>query len=220
MLVSNIATASTAPITHHEFFVESAYDGLKISVLEVTPTEKPKAVVFLAHGLCGCKERFLPFMEYLAMNGIACVANDHRGHGSSIHNEEDRGYTYHGGAKAMVMDMEIVAEYIGECKAMGIAVLPPDVNRSCVHFTVDGKDDITVFHPCFNGTAACHKRNGFNPLFMFCHGDTDKIAFRTFLIFHQFRSEHKCNFFTAAQNLNGNGFTVGKSQSIKKVLRT
>ncbi len=114
MLVSNIATASTAPITHHEFFVESAYDGLKISVLEVTPTEKPKAVVFLAHGLCGCKERFLPFMEYLAMNGIACVANDHRGHGSSIHNEEDRGYTYQGGAKAMVMDMEIVAEYIGE----------------------------------------------------------------------------------------------------------
>ncbi|MBR5520038.1 MAG: DNA polymerase III subunit alpha, partial [Clostridia bacterium] len=33
-----------------------------------------------------------------------------------------------------------VAEYIGECKAMGIAVLPPDVNRSCEHFTVDGKD--------------------------------------------------------------------------------
>ena len=33
-----------------------------------------------------------------------------------------------------------VAEYIGECKAMGIAVLPPDVNRSAEHFTVDGKD--------------------------------------------------------------------------------
>ena len=33
-----------------------------------------------------------------------------------------------------------VAEYIGECKALGIAVLPPDVNRSDEHFTVDGKD--------------------------------------------------------------------------------
>lgn len=109
ILVSNIATAS---ITHREFFVESAYDGLKISVLEISPAEKPKAVVFLAHGLCGCKERFLPFMEYLAMNGVACVANDHRGHGSSIRNEEDRGDTYQGGAKAMVMDMEIVADYI------------------------------------------------------------------------------------------------------------
>lgn len=112
MLMSNVVTRSTSPITHREFFVESAYDGLNISVLEVAPVEKPKAVVFLAHGLCGCKERFLPFMEYLARNGIACVANDHRGHGSSIRNEEDRGYTYQGGAKAIVMDMEVVADYI------------------------------------------------------------------------------------------------------------
>ena len=112
MLMSNVATSSTQPITHREFFVESAYDSLKISVLEIAPVDSPKAVVFLAHGLCGCKERFLPFMEYLAKNGVACVANDHRGHGSSIHNEEDRGDTYQGGAKAMVMDMEVVAKYI------------------------------------------------------------------------------------------------------------
>ena len=112
MLVSNVTIDSTPPITHHEFFVESAYDSLKISVLEVAPVDSPKAVVFLAHGLCGCKERFLPFMEYLARNGVACVANDHRGHGNSIRNEEDRGYTYQGGAKAVVMDMEVVADYI------------------------------------------------------------------------------------------------------------
>ena len=112
MLVSNVTIDSIPPITHHEFFVESAYDSLKISVLEVAPVDSPKAVVFLAHGLCGCKERFLPFMEYLARNGVACVANDHRGHGSSIINEEDRGYTYQGGAKAVVMDMEVVADYI------------------------------------------------------------------------------------------------------------
>ena len=113
MLVSSVSAKTTASITHREFSVESAYDGLQISVLEVAPVEKPKAVLFLAHGLCGNKERFIPFMEYLAENGIACVANDHRGHGSSIRNEEDRGYTYQGGAKAMVMDMEVVADYIG-----------------------------------------------------------------------------------------------------------
>ena len=112
MLASNVATAATPTVTHREFFVESAYDGLNICVLEIAPTQKPKAVVFLAHGLCGCKERFLPFMEYLAKNGIACVANDHRGHGGSIRNNEDRGYTYQGGAKAMIMDMEVVANYI------------------------------------------------------------------------------------------------------------
>lgn len=112
MLAANVITSTTTPTTQREFFVESAYDGLQISVLEVTPTERPKAVVYLVHGLCGCKERFLPFMEYLAQNGIACVANDHRGHGSSIRNEEDRGYTYQGGAKAQVMDMKVVADYI------------------------------------------------------------------------------------------------------------
>lgn len=111
--MSNIATNTVSPITQREFFVESAYDGLQISVLEVTPEEKPKAVVLLAHGLCGCKERFLPFMEYMAANGVACVANDHRGHGSSIRSEEDRGDTYQGGAEAVVMDMEVVADYIG-----------------------------------------------------------------------------------------------------------
>ena len=112
MLMSGIATNSAPQITEREFFVESAYDGLQISVLEVTPAEKPKAVVLLAHGLCGCKERFLPFMKYMAANGVACVANDHRGHGSSIRCEEDRGDTYQGGAKAVVMDMEVVADYI------------------------------------------------------------------------------------------------------------
>ena len=33
-----------------------------------------------------------------------------------------------------------VAEYIGECKEMGIRLLPPDVNRSEANFTVEGKD--------------------------------------------------------------------------------
>ncbi len=33
-----------------------------------------------------------------------------------------------------------VAEYIGECKNMGIAILPPDVNRSEALFTVEGQN--------------------------------------------------------------------------------
>ncbi len=35
---------------------------------------------------------------------------------------------------------EKVAEYIAECKDMGIALLPPDVNQSGTEFTVSGKD--------------------------------------------------------------------------------
>lgn len=104
----------TNDMKHRETYVESKFDSLKISVLEMVPEGEPRAVVYMVHGLCGCKERFLPFMEYLTSNGIACVASDHRGHGSSIRYEEDRGFMYNGGVQAMVMDMDAVVDNIKE----------------------------------------------------------------------------------------------------------
>lgn len=95
----------------NEFYIESPYDALKVSVLEMAPHGRPRAVMYLVHGLCGCKERFIPFMEYLAGHGIACIASDHRGHGDSIRSEEDRGYMYQGGAEALIRDMDAVAAY-------------------------------------------------------------------------------------------------------------
>lgn len=97
-----------------ELYVESKFDGLPISVLERVPDGRPRAVVYLVHGLCGCKERFLPFIEYLTSNGFVCVASDHRGHGSSIRKEEDRGYMYGGGVQAVVADLDTVVDYIHE----------------------------------------------------------------------------------------------------------
>jgi alpha-beta hydrolase superfamily lysophospholipase len=104
-------------MTKSELYIESKYDGLPISVVNMVPDGKPRAVVYMVHGLCGCKERFLPFMEYLTANGIACVASDHRGHGSSIRCEEDRGYMYQGGVESIVMDMDVVVDYIKESYA-------------------------------------------------------------------------------------------------------
>lgn len=95
----------------NEFYIESPHDALKVSVLEMAPVERPRAVLYLVHGLCGCKERFIPLMEYLAGHGVVCIASDHRGHGDSIRLEEDRGYMYQGGAEALVRDMEAVAAY-------------------------------------------------------------------------------------------------------------
>ena len=48
----------------NEFYIESKFDGLPLSVLEIVPDGKPCAVVYMLHGLCGCKERFIPFMEF------------------------------------------------------------------------------------------------------------------------------------------------------------
>lgn len=96
------------------FTLKSSYDDLDISVLAVEPETRPLAVLQLAHGMRGHKERFIPFMEYMASRGVICVANDHRGHGASVHSREDMGYMYEGGWRALVDDMKTVSDWAME----------------------------------------------------------------------------------------------------------
>ena len=95
-----------------KFTLESHYDSLGISTISIMPdTSRPKATVQFIHGLCGCKERFIPAMEYLCSHGFACIAHDHRGHGESIFAPEDIGYMYKGGWKSLTDDMKTVSEW-------------------------------------------------------------------------------------------------------------
>lgn len=94
-----------------EMTLNSRIDELGISVLMVGP-QHPKAVLQFSHGLCGCKERFIPVMEYMAGKGVACVASDHRGHGHSVRTNDDLGYMYKGGYMALVDDLRLVTEWI------------------------------------------------------------------------------------------------------------
>lgn len=91
----------------YETSFESEADGLLISVLGLLPQEKPyKGVVQLVHGMCENKERYLPFMEFLAENGYVSLIHDHRGHGASVKGKEDLGYMYGGGANAILQDID------------------------------------------------------------------------------------------------------------------
>lgn len=92
--------------------IKSPFDGLSISLVSATPVGSPKAVIQIAHGICGRKERFEEFMTYAATNGYACVAHDHRGHGESVLKESDRGYSYQGRSAALVADMMEVTSWI------------------------------------------------------------------------------------------------------------
>ena len=84
----------------------SQADGLPLSVCVVTPEAgEPKALVQLAHGMSEHKERYLPFMEYLAGHGYAALINDHRGHGATVREPGDLGYFYADGAHALVEDL-------------------------------------------------------------------------------------------------------------------
>lgn len=86
------------------FQIISQTDQLLLDVLTAEPEGEPLGVVQICHGMCEYKERYLPFMEYLAEQGYASLIHDHRGHGASVCREEDLGYFYSGGAEALVED--------------------------------------------------------------------------------------------------------------------
>ena len=47
-------------------------------------------------------------MQYLAKLGYVVVIHDHRGHGKSVKHQDDLGFTYGGGAQAMLQDIRTV----------------------------------------------------------------------------------------------------------------
>lgn len=82
----------------------SQIDGLELDVLEVIPEGIPKGIFQIHHGMSEYKERYLPFMEYLAEAGYVAAIHDCRGHGKSVKDSGDLGYMYGGGADALVED--------------------------------------------------------------------------------------------------------------------
>lgn len=95
-----------------KYTIESKADGLKLSVLKVTPDTEVKGLIQIVHGMCEYKERYLDFMRFLADNGYACIIHDHRGHGESIKSRDDLGYFYEGGWKGLVEDIHQVTQEI------------------------------------------------------------------------------------------------------------
>lgn len=98
-----------------EFFtIVSLQDQLPLHVVLVTPDEAPKGLVQLCHGMAEHKERYLPFMEFLAEQGYASILHDHRGHGQSVLSAEDLGYFGQDGAKACIEDLHQITLWFKE----------------------------------------------------------------------------------------------------------
>ena len=87
----------------------SQKDGLEIHLLKtLSQDQKPKAILQIAHGMSEHKERYLPFMEFMASQGIISVINDQRGHGESVFKKEDLGYMYGAGADGILEDLHTI----------------------------------------------------------------------------------------------------------------
>ena len=98
---------------NRHLYINSSADGLALDTTLICSSEHPKAVILFIHGLCGKTGRMLPTMEHFADAGYACVGFDMRGHGGSVKDIADRGYTYKGGSKAMDMDIQSIIKWIG-----------------------------------------------------------------------------------------------------------
>ena len=93
-----------------EFTIKASCDELMLSVALAEPEGPAKGIVQISHGMCEHKERYYPFMEWLASMGYVCIINDHRGHGASVKAQEDLGFMYKGGWKALVEDLRLVGD--------------------------------------------------------------------------------------------------------------
>ena len=96
--------------TTTNFSLVSRFDGTRLFGLCVAP-EEPVAILQMAHGMAEHKERYLPFMEYLAERGFACFLHDHRGHGQSVERPEKLGWFGENGAEGLVKDLRQMADY-------------------------------------------------------------------------------------------------------------
>ena len=94
--------------------IKSQKDGLELEIAIFEPSEKPKAIVQISHGMAEHKERYYPFMEFLSKKGFVCVINDHRGHGESVKKKEDHGYFYTENIDYIVDDLHQVTLFAKE----------------------------------------------------------------------------------------------------------
>ena len=84
-------------------------DGYELS-LAVFKAEKSKGVIQMIHGMEEHKERYYPFCEFLAKNGISSVISDLRGHGKDAPLLSHISNKY--GEKLLIDDQNEIRKYI------------------------------------------------------------------------------------------------------------
>jgi alpha-beta hydrolase superfamily lysophospholipase len=85
-------------------FQHTASDGKKLFVRRFLPEGTVKAVVHISHGMAEHSARYARVAEPLTAAGIAVYVNDHRGHGKTIANEDEKGF-FEGGAPRVLLDL-------------------------------------------------------------------------------------------------------------------
>lgn len=97
-----------------EFEFASEFDELIVSAAIAVPMGEPNGIVQIVHGMQEHKERYYPFMDYLAEEGFITVIHDNRGHGKSICSEDDLGFMFRNGSEGFISDIAQINRFIHE----------------------------------------------------------------------------------------------------------
>lgn len=123
--MNNMANLKETNYTHI-----SGTDGLPLSVLRIEPEDPNdiKGIVQMVHGKNEHKGRYALFMRFLAARGYLTIVNDHRGHGDSVLDPDDRGLFYEGGYKALIEDvheitLEVKEYVVKKCGRDGLPLI-------------------------------------------------------------------------------------------------
>ncbi|HLR64629.1 MAG TPA: lysophospholipase [Pseudogracilibacillus sp.] len=96
-------------------FTYETKDRFQIAAYKWMNEEKPKAIIQIAHGMAEHAKRYDHFAHFLLSKGFHVYANDHRGHGDTIHLPDERGfYAPEKGFEKVVSDMEQLNDIIHE----------------------------------------------------------------------------------------------------------
>ena len=92
------------------FFLQSDFDGARLAVTTVCH-ESPRFCFQITHGMAEHRMRYIPFMEYIASLGGACIVSDMRGHGETS-DPADYGYFGVDGVEATLSDLHQIGGVI------------------------------------------------------------------------------------------------------------
>lgn len=154
-----------------EFEFTSSFDELVISAVIAIPIENVCGVVQIVHGLNEHKERYYPFMDYLAEEGFITVIHDCRGHGKSICTPDDLGFMFRNGGDGFVSDIAQLNKIIRETyPRLPIFMTAQGMGSVGARCYIKEHDD------CLNGLVLlgtpCYSR--FSPITRCIHGVSSK----------------------------------------------
>jgi len=90
-------------------FTLTADDGVGLFVYRFLPDGPARGVVHIAHGMAEHGARYARLAGALTAGGFAVYADDHRGHGKTVHNDADLGFAGNpGGWSRLVRDLELL----------------------------------------------------------------------------------------------------------------